>query len=133
MISLKYVRGDECPARAVLGRVGDRWSMLVLNELRNGPQRFGQLLTSLPGSVQPKVLSETLVRLERDGFITREVCDTRPPHVVYHLSELGESLLQPVRLLAEWALAHNSAIERSRRMYDHRTAGSDPSGVARLA
>ncbi|MGP4001352.1 winged helix-turn-helix transcriptional regulator [Streptomyces sp. 8N706] len=106
-----------CPARHVLARIGERWTMHVCNEIATGATRFSDLKAAI-GCVSPKVLSETLVRLEQDGLIERRVFDSRPPRVTYELTPLGESLLQLVRGIVNWSRQHGPLIEAARRAYD---------------
>ena len=72
------VRDPNCPTRAVLNRIGDRWTALIVLVLLDGPQRFTHLRTEV-GGISPKVLSETLRRLERDGIVTRTAHAEIPP------------------------------------------------------
>jgi DNA-binding HxlR family transcriptional regulator len=82
-------------------RVGDKWSGMVLRCLAGGPRRFGELRVPLH-RVTPKVLTETLRAMERDGFLTRTAYDENPPRVEYALTPLGHSLLGPLDAACEW-------------------------------
>ena len=82
-----------------LARVGDKWSILVVCMLSRGSMRFTELKRSI-GSISQKVLTTTLRRLERDGYITRKVTPSIPPRVDYELTELGTDVLVPVTALA---------------------------------
>lgn len=108
----------------ILSRIGDKWSLLVIRQLGDGPQRFSQIKRSL-GSISQKMLTATLRGLERDGFVTRTVFPTVPPRVDYELTTLGRDLLQPVTVMADWALKNAERIERSRKRFDEATAGRD--------
>ncbi|MFI0192095.1 winged helix-turn-helix transcriptional regulator [Streptomyces sp. NPDC017082] len=110
-----------CPARLVLSRIGERWTMPACLHIGHGVTRFGDLRAALPG-VSAKVLSETLTRLERDGLIRRKVIDSRPPSAEYHLTPLGESLLQTLRVVVDWAVEYAPLIEEARRSYDDRNS-----------
>ncbi|MEU6589468.1 helix-turn-helix domain-containing protein [Streptomyces sp. NPDC046881] len=110
-----------CPARLVFSRIGERWTMPVCGHISRGVTRFSDLRAALRG-VSAKVLSETLVRLERDGLIERRVTDDRPPSVTYHLTPLGESLLQVVQSLVDWSAEYTPLIEEARRLYDTRNS-----------
>jgi DNA-binding HxlR family transcriptional regulator len=107
----------------VLARVGDKWTVLVVNFLGAGPLRFSELQRKVNG-ISHKMLSTTLRNLERDGFCTRTVFPTVPPHVEYELTKLGRDLLVPVKGLAEWALANRPRIDDARRRFDARDAAA---------
>lgn len=108
----------ECPVRNVLARTGDKWSLLVMHELAQSEvsMRFGELNKSLP-DVSQKVLSQTLRRLEEDGFVTRTVFAEVPPRVEYALTERAESFMKACQPMVEWAVAHFAEIMASRRQY----------------
>ncbi|GAB3483124.1 winged helix-turn-helix transcriptional regulator [Amycolatopsis cihanbeyliensis] len=99
-------RGDltdpNCPTRVVLDRIGDKWTVLVVTLLADGPLRFTRLRTGI-GGVAPKVLTQTLRALERDGLLTRTVHPEIPPKVTYELTELGRSLRTPITAIADWS------------------------------
>ncbi len=110
-----YVAG--CPSRQVLDRVGDRWTVLVLGALRDGPLRFTGLAREVGGICQ-KMLTQTLRGLERDGLVTRTVHATVPVRVDYELTGLGRTLLGPVAALEEWARRHMGDVLTARERYD---------------
>ena len=99
------IMSASCPSRIVLRRIGARWTVFIINALEHKPMRFTALATRIQG-ITPKVLAETLRSLEQDGLISRTVFDENPPHVEYELTELGRSLLVPLRAVREWAEAH---------------------------
>ena len=101
----------------ILGRVGDKWTVLVIVQLREGPRRFSDVKRGL-GSISQKMLTATLRALERDGFLTRTVYPTVPPRVDYELTALGRDLLQPVTGLADWAIKNADTIDRARARFD---------------
>ena len=101
----------------VLNRVGDKWSMQVVMQLADGPCRFTELKRALDG-VSQRMLTLTLRGLERDGLITRHVTPIIPPRVDYELTELGNSLREPVRALGAWALEHIDCIWAAQQRYD---------------
>jgi DNA-binding HxlR family transcriptional regulator len=101
----------------ILARVGDKWTVLVIVQLRDGPLRFSEIKRRL-GSISQKMLTATLRGLERDGFVRREVFATVPPKVEYALTDLGRDLLKPVSGLADWASNNAPRIERARASYD---------------
>lgn len=111
----------DCPTRAVLDRVGDKWTVLVVLVLRDGPRRFSQVRDQI-GGVAPKVLTQTLRRLERDGIVTRTVFPEIPPRVEYALTPLGRSLEHPIRVISGWAEENMPAVTRARESYDRATA-----------
>lgn len=106
----------------ILARIGDKWSLLVIRQLGDGPQRFSEIKRSL-GSISQKMLTATLRGLERDGFVSRTVFPTVPPRVDYALTPLGHDLLVPVRALGDWALANAERIERARKRFDDAHGG----------
>lgn len=114
----------ECQSvNEVLARVGDKWSVLVVSLLGDGPMRFSELLRAIDG-ISQKMLTTTLRALERDGFCTRTVFPTVPPRVEYALTDLGRDLLVPVRALGEWAIANRTRVDAARRRFDARAAGA---------
>ena len=110
-----------CPARTVLDHLGDKWALLVLNRLGQGPVRFNALRREIHGLSQ-KVLSQVLKRLERDGLISREVFATVPVTVEYALTGLGECLNAKVGPLLHWAEANMEQIKAAQLVYDERIA-----------
>lgn len=118
-------RVEGCSLKDVLERVGDKWSILVVAALAREPHRFRELQRAVEG-ISQRMLTLTLQRLERDGFITRTVLDTRPPRVEYALTGLGQSLTVPLRALANWAEEHRATVSESRAAWDslHPASGS---------
>jgi DNA-binding HxlR family transcriptional regulator len=109
---------EECRAVSdVLARVGDKWTVLVVGVLGDGPKRFSEIRRAL-GSISQRMLTLTLRGLERDGLVTRTVFPTIPPRVDYELTKLGRSLLKPVSGLGLWARQNRAAIEDARRRFD---------------
>jgi DNA-binding HxlR family transcriptional regulator len=106
---------------ALLARIGDKWSVLVVMLLASGPMRFNALKRGL-GSISQRMLTLTLRNLERDGLVTRTVFPTVPARVEYALTDLGWSLRQPVQALGHWAFEHQDRIEVARKAYDQRAA-----------
>jgi DNA-binding HxlR family transcriptional regulator len=101
----------------VLGRVGDKWSVLVVTRLGDGPKRFNELKRSI-GGISQRMLTLTLRGLERDGLVTRTVFPTIPPRVDYALTPLGRDLLQPVSALGAGALRNHAKIAKARERFD---------------
>ena len=111
----------QCEAiSALLARVGDKWSVLVVEVLGHGPMRFNALRRHI-GDISQKMLSTTLRSLERDGFVTRTVTPSNPPQVEYALTDLGRGLLGPVCELVQWTIANADRIEAARRDYAARS------------
>src|SRR5215469_10811874 len=95
--------GADCRAvSGVLARIGDKWSVLIVSLLGEGPRRFSEI-KRLVGGISQRMLTLTLRGLERDGLVTRTVTPSIPPRVDYALTELGLSLQAPVCALARWA------------------------------
>jgi DNA-binding HxlR family transcriptional regulator len=106
-----------CATRVVLDRIGDKWTVLVVLLLSDGPLRFSELRDHI-GHVAPKVLTQTLRRIERDGLITREVFAEVPPRVEYTLTDLGRSLTGPIAAIGDWAETHLGQIAAAQEAYD---------------
>ena len=95
-----------CPSTLLPFRIGgDKWAALVLRCLEDGPRRFSELRVPL-ARVSPKVLTQSLRTLERDGFVLRTQYDEPVRRVTYELTGLGRSLLEPMRLMCAWAEDH---------------------------
>ncbi|ANP52419.1 DNA-binding HxlR family transcriptional regulator [Streptomyces griseochromogenes] len=92
----------QCPCRALLDLLANKWSTLAIGAMEEGPQRFGALQRRLQG-VSPKVLTQTLRRLEDFGLVDRTVYPAVPLHVEYALTALGKSAAVPLNLLRTWA------------------------------
>ena len=104
----------------VLARVGDKWSVLIVMLLGQGPRRFNEL-KRLVGGISQRMLTLTLRGLERDGLVTRTMFPTIPPRVDYALTPLGHSLRTPVQALGDWAFAHQAEIAEARHAFDRRS------------
>ena len=111
----------DCPTRIVLDRVGDKWTVLVVSALADGTLRFTELRARV-GGVAPKVLTQTLRALERDGILKRTVYAEVPPRVEYSLTRLGRSLATPIDAIQNWAETHVAAVLTARDKYDERAA-----------
>ena len=101
----------------VLNRVGDKWSMLIVMALSGGSMRFNELKRAIDG-ISQRMLTRSLRGLERDGLVNRTVTPSIPPRVDYELTELGESLRQPVKALGDWAIDHIECIRAAQERYD---------------
>ena len=108
-----------CPSRQVLDRIGDTWSLLIILTLAEGPRRYTEVAQRIEG-VSPKMLTQTLRGLERDGLVRRTVHAVVPPRVDYELTSLGQSLRGLVRGLEDWAESHIEEVLKARADYDGR-------------
>ncbi|MGE0230273.1 MAG: winged helix-turn-helix transcriptional regulator [Flavobacteriaceae bacterium] len=113
---------DRCrPVRTILSRVGDKWSVLIVIALREGPMRFNELKRAA-NPISQRMLTLTLKGLERDGLVERTVTPSKPPRVDYELTPLGHSLREPVEALGRWAFDHHTEIDYAQARFDE--AGS---------
>ncbi|EGF91732.1 MULTISPECIES: helix-turn-helix domain-containing protein [Asticcacaulis] len=108
-----------CPTRMVLDRLADKWAMLLLRRLMDGPTRFNQLHRDIQG-ISHKVLSQTLKKLERDGLISRQAFATVPVTVEYRVTPLGETLSGTVAQISQWAESNITEILQAQDAYDTR-------------
>jgi DNA-binding HxlR family transcriptional regulator len=129
--ALDPVYRADCPSRAILDQIADKWSMLVLAVLRE-PRRFNAIKRRLDGITQG-VLTQTLRKLERNGMVTRTVIDGPQLGVEYALTELGRSLQQPFAHLYDWTVEHIDEIVDQQRRYDVRSEDSGVQAAARSA
>src|SRR5580658_8174118 len=114
-----------CRARAVLQRVGDKWSMYVIDLLGQGTMRFSELHRAIDG-ITGRMLTVTLRGLERDGLVTRNVHPVIPPRVDYELTPMGTTLLVTIGQLMDWADSHAGDIYAARSRYDTRHSPNEP-------
>ncbi len=112
----------QCPTRMVLDRIADKWAVLILDRLRDGPVRFNHLRRDIKG-ISQKVLSQTLKKLERDGLLSRAVFPTVPVTVEYALTPLGRTLTDAVAAIAHWAERNMEAVLAAQAAYDARAEG----------
>ena len=108
-----------CRAREVLQRVGDKWSVLVIDLLGQGTMRFTELHRAIDG-ITARMLTVTLRGLERDGIVTRTIHPVIPPRVEYALTPMGRTLLDTIGQLVSWTDSHLPEIEAARAAYDAR-------------
>ena len=111
------VYATNCPTRLVLDRIADKWAVLVLGLLGNGPVRFNRLRRQIEG-ISQKMLSQTLKSLERDGLVSRKVTPTVPVTVEYSITPLGKTLSATVDGLRIWAETHIDKVLVAQRQYD---------------
>ena len=107
----------DCPVRRILDKLGEKWTMLVVLTLSDGPLRFNELRRRIP-DISQKMLTQTLRELQRDGLIGRTVFPTVPPSVEYRLTGMGASLLEPFGHLVAWANHNDAAIFAARSQFD---------------
>jgi DNA-binding HxlR family transcriptional regulator len=110
---LASVNEPGTPLAAALDSVGDRWTLLLVESLLDGPRRFGELQESLAG-IAPNVLSQRLRRLEGEGLVYAEPYSERPQRFVYELTSSGHELAGALRLLADWGARHREGAEPPR-------------------
>ena len=106
-----------CPIRTVLAQIGDKWSLLVILQLRAGGQRFSQLQRAIL-DISQRMLTQTLRKLERDGLVSRKVTPSTPPRVDYAITALGQSLFEPIGAMAQWAIDKQPDILKARDQFD---------------
>jgi DNA-binding HxlR family transcriptional regulator len=114
--------GDCRALSSILARVGDKWTVLIVVLLGDGPKRFNEM-KRLVGGISQRMLTFTLRGLERDGLVTRTVFPTSPQRVDYELTRLGGTLWKAVEPLSLWARAHVDEILASREQFDAKDAG----------
>lgn len=107
------------PLEAALDRVGDRWSLLIIEAMLDGPRRFGELGEALPG-IAPNILTDRLRRLERNGIVRSSPYQERPTRLAYDLTADGRDLASSLRLLADWGARRSTDAEPLR----HATCGT---------
>lgn len=110
-----------CPSRQILDVLANKWTMLAMGALAEGPLRFGALRRRLDGVTQ-KMLTQTLRTLERDGLVTRSVYPTIPPRVEYAATELGQSVTALMSAIRAWSEENINAVLAARDTYDVRAA-----------
>ncbi len=125
----KNVTGNCMAVHEVLSQIGDKWTVLVVRALNDGPRRFSELKRDVEG-ISQRMLTLTLKTLERDGFVTRTVYPTIPPRVDYELRELGHSLSEPLGVIAQWAITNRQRIVDARMAFDAREPNEGPVRLA---
>jgi DNA-binding HxlR family transcriptional regulator len=120
------IQSHDCRAvSAILSRIGDKWSVLIIQRLGEGPRRFNEIKRII-GGISQRMLTLTLRNLERDGLVSRTVTPTVPPRVDYALTDLGRDLLIPVSALGQWAIRHTPCIEAARARFDASEVAETP-------
>jgi DNA-binding HxlR family transcriptional regulator len=110
-----FIRG--CPTNQLLDRLSDKWVSLVVSALSTGPMRYSDLTRKIAG-VSPKMLTQTLRSLERDGILDRTVTPSVPVRVDYELTPLGHSLAVLLTAVKDWAENHIEEVHQARERYD---------------
>jgi DNA-binding HxlR family transcriptional regulator len=119
-VKLPDHKSEDCRAiSSVLARVGDKWSVLIIVLLGDGPKRFNEIKRAV-GGISQRMLTLTLRGLERDGLVTRTQFPTIPPRVDYELTDLGRSLWSAVEPLGVWARSHVGHITKARAGFDEK-------------
>ncbi|MDO7468920.1 helix-turn-helix domain-containing protein [Acinetobacter baumannii] len=117
---LKYnIFQQHCPARLFFEKIADKWVLLILNILEHETQHFNLLKKNIEG-ISPKVLSQKLKMLERDGFIERKIQNTSPIRVDYSLTPLGQNVAAMAYQLKEWAETNIEQVLAAQIMYDEK-------------
>ncbi len=101
----------------LLDRIGNKWNVMTVGALAQGPMRFNALQRAING-ISHRMLTLTLKALVRDGLVTRHAYPTMPPQVEYELTQRGRSLLEPLSGLFDWAVENRDGVEKSRRAFD---------------
>ncbi|MCX7305461.1 MAG: helix-turn-helix domain-containing protein [Hyphomicrobiales bacterium] len=107
----------DCPIRAVVQKVFDKWSSLLLMALAEQPYRFGQLRRLVP-DISQRMLTQTLRDLQRDGYVNREVFPTQPPSVEYSLTEMGHQMYDSLQHVLNWAENNHGRVRAARARFD---------------
>lgn len=105
----------------MLDRIADKWTVLIVGRLEGGPRRFGELRRAIEG-ISPKVLTQKLRELERDGVLTRTVYASVPPKVEYRLTTLGTTLTTLLDAIRDWSESHIDTVLEAQRRYDAQAA-----------
>jgi DNA-binding HxlR family transcriptional regulator len=113
-----------CPTRAILDRIADKWTVLLITILAGSEKRRFNELRRMIGGISQKMLTQTLRDLERDGLIGRRLYPEIPPRVEYALTPLGRTLCAPINALAEWAHAHIDEVRLAQSSFDARRAAA---------
>jgi DNA-binding HxlR family transcriptional regulator len=107
----------DCASRVLFDQIADKWSMMILTVLDDGPLRFNAIRRQLEGVTQ-KALTQCLRRLERNGLVERRVITASPIGVEYQITPLGRTLQVPFKALYAWTLDNMAAVERARTAFD---------------
>ena len=108
------VLNEQCPSRAVLDRIADKWTALIIYTLADGTRRYGEMQRAI-GGISQKMLTQTLRSLEDDGLVARKVYAVVPPMVEYTLTPLGRTLIEPLRAVCAWSEVHLPELLNNRK------------------
>ncbi|MDE5756825.1 MAG: helix-turn-helix transcriptional regulator [Clostridia bacterium] len=97
----------ECPVATTVQLIGNKWKLLIIRNLLTGPQRFTEIIKTIPG-ISKKVLTDNLRALEGDGLVEREIFAEVPPKVVYSLSQLGKTLQPILDAMRDWGIDYKN-------------------------
>ncbi|MGW7089529.1 winged helix-turn-helix transcriptional regulator [Streptomyces sp. NPDC054871] len=117
----------DCRARLAFDLLANTWNAVALWALRHGPRRPGEL-RGLIGGISPKILTETLRRLEYNGLVSRQSYAESPPRVEYELTALGRTLLDPIEAFGAWAFDHGDEVMAAQERADGLSADAPPRG-----
>jgi DNA-binding HxlR family transcriptional regulator len=115
------VYDDRCPTRFALNRIADKWTVLIVGRLAERKQRFGELRRYIAG-ISPKILTQKLRELERDGLVARKVYASVPPKVEYTLTPLGCTLIDLLEGIRVWAETHIETVLEAQLTFDQQLA-----------
>ncbi|HEY1771049.1 MAG TPA: helix-turn-helix domain-containing protein [Chthoniobacterales bacterium] len=107
------VLNPQCLSRVILARIADKWTALIIYVLATDTHRYAELQREV-GGVSQKMLTQTLRSLERDGLINRKVHPVVPPKVEYSLTQLGRTLIEPLKAICDWSEKHLPQLEANR-------------------
>lgn len=110
-----------CSSRLLFDQIADKWSMMALSVLIQGPLRFNAIKRRLEG-VSQKALTQCLRRLERSGLVSRRVIPVSPVAVEYEITALGRTLQEPLSAMHVWTLTHGAEVEEAQQAFDQRAA-----------
>jgi len=113
----EVLQAANCPHRLLLDQIADKWSVLVIAALNEGPLRFNAIKRRFEGVTQ-KALTQTLRRLERNGIVARRVIPSSPVGVEYRITALGRTLDKPFRALSAWTVDYLPEVEKARQAFD---------------
>ena len=117
------VLDQQCESRQALDRIADKWSILIVYALVDGPLRHGELRRTIQG-ISQKMLTQTLRSMESDGLVARDVKEMIPPHVEYSLTPLGRTLMDPLVAICHWAMGHLPEVRKARQRADRKRAAA---------
>ena len=118
MPDVMRLRGRALQSKHAIELLANKWRVTILHILREGPLRTREIQTAIP-EVSPKMMTQTLRGMERDGLLVREAHNTGTRHVEYRLTPMGTSLILPLQELCRWAKAHVKSRDQARERFDH--------------